>query len=86
MKLGELQNIINRTINDNPLAKDCEVTIPISGENGIGSTPSVSVRSAGKGFDWDGYMFMIFPDTHLYKKNQKVVNIQKVDTFDNRKR
>lgn len=71
MKLIDLWNIINETLKESPTAADCEVTIPVSGESGIGAHPSVKVRCAGKGFDWDSGQFMLQPEVPLYKKPLK---------------
>lgn len=71
MKLIELKRTIDKTLEYTPTAADCEVTIPISGEGGIGAHPSVKVRSAGKGIDWDGWQFMLHAEVPLYKKPQK---------------
>lgn len=76
MKLSELKAIIDCTLKHNPTAADCEVTIPISGEGGIGARPSVKVRSAGKGIDWDGWQFMILGEVPLYKKPQKMKEVE----------
>lgn len=71
MKLVELKQIIDNTLKYNATAADCEVTIPISGEGGIGARPSVKVRGAYKGIDWDGWQFMLCAEVPLYKKPQK---------------
>ena len=71
MTLGELKKIIDTTLTYNPLASDCEVTIPVSGEGGIGSHPSVKIGSANKGFDWDNWQFMLWSEVPLYKKLPK---------------
>jgi len=71
MKLSELKQMIDNTLKYNPTAADCEVTIPISGEGGIGARPSVKVRSAGKGIDWDSWQFMLHAEVPLYKKPPK---------------
>lgn len=71
MKLSELKTIIDETLEYTPTAADCEVTIPISGEGGIGAHPSVKVCSAGKGIDWDSWQFMLHTEIPVYKKSPK---------------
>lgn len=71
MKLGELKVIIDETLKCTPTATDCEVTIPVSGESGIGAHPSVKVCSAGKGIDWDSWQFILYPEVPVYRKSPK---------------
>jgi len=60
-----LKKIIDMTLESTPTAKECEVTVYVSGESSIGASPSVEVRSAGKGIDWDSWQFMLYTDTCL---------------------
>lgn len=71
MKLGELKVIIDETLKCTLTAADCEVTIPVSGERGIGAHPNVKVRSAGRGIDWDSWQFISYPEVPAYRKSPK---------------
>jgi hypothetical protein len=68
MTLGELKQIIDETLESMPSKKDCKVTVPVSGEHGIGATPSAKIRSAGAGIDFDNWQFMLYTETPVYKK------------------
>lgn len=71
MTLGDLKNIVDDILKCSPTAKDCEVTVPVSGERSVCATPSVKVRSAQKGFDFDGWQFMLSTEEPLYKRLPK---------------
>lgn len=45
--------------------KQRTVNIVVVNEGTMGSTPTVNVKQASFGFDWDSQMFMLFPEQPL---------------------
>ena len=67
MTLRELKVIIDRTLMGKNQYYDPEVKVIID-IRGVGSTPSVPVKTAHRGIDWDSYQFMIIPEDNLVKQ------------------
>ena len=68
MKASELRKIMNDL---DPRFDDAEVEIPIRTEERlVGATPTVGVKNAGMGFDWDSGKFMILTDEEVMKKSE----------------
>lgn len=61
MTTGDLKQILARCDDD------LEVFIPCQAhrDGTIGPSDGVVVKFAGKGFDWDGHRFLIYPDREL---------------------
>jgi hypothetical protein len=65
MNVGELKCLLEH-VNDTK-----EVTIIVSKPGSIGATPHVKIRDAGIGIDWDGHMFMLYPEKPLIVKREE---------------
>lgn len=48
-----------------PREKQRTVNIVVVNEGTMGATPTVNVKQASFGFDWDSQMFMLFPEQPL---------------------
>lgn len=48
-----------------PRDKQRTVNIVVVNEGTMGATPTVNVKQASFGFDWDSQMFMLFPEQPL---------------------
>ena len=70
MKLKQLQEIINVTIERNKRNENLDVMIPARGRGGQGGTSAYDVKGALKGIDWDHKSFFIIPSEELTKLNQ----------------
>lgn len=46
-----------------------QICIPIEKVGASGGTPTVPVKSAIKGFDWDNNKLMLYPETNLMLEN-----------------
>lgn len=66
MTLKELKIIIDKTLEMNSRNENCEVCIP-NNMGGQGGTSVTNVKFAGKGFDWDNYKFILYPEVKLTK-------------------
>ena len=74
MKLTELKAIIDREVEDLAEWKWKEDAIEVGviiASPGIGATPAVKVRSAGRGIDWDDGVFLIGTTEPLVVKSKK---------------
>lgn len=49
----------------NEIDKKRTVNIVVVNEGTMGATPTVNIKQASFGFDWDSQMFMIFPEQPL---------------------
>lgn len=54
-------------------AKKRTVNIVVVNEGTMGATPTVNVKQASFGFDWDSQMFMLFPEQPLTTLTQKEI-------------
>jgi len=66
MKLKDLKQIIDRTIDQ--CGGELEVKIP-NNKNGMAFTPSVTVKIARRGIDWDHNTFFIVPEVKMTEIN-----------------
>ena len=66
MKVKELL----QEIEANPDCLDYTVEIKISRPNAVGGTPTISVKGASFGFDWDTGKFIIYPERALKQLNK----------------
>ncbi len=72
MKLSELKKIIDYQLKEFP-EYDYEMRIEVN-EHGFGPTPSVDVKCANFGFDWDSGSFIITPSQPLIKDTEELKN------------
>lgn len=68
MTLKELKERIDFEYNEH--SANCEVRIVVQQEGVVGGTPSVGVKFAGRGIDWDSWQFMIHPAHELITTNK----------------
>jgi hypothetical protein len=64
MKFSELVKIVNLHKNHNNTDYDIRIVVKMPFDT-IGGTPSVPVKSAYFGFDWDSGKFLIYPEENL---------------------
>lgn len=58
--------LVELSANDlSPRDKQRTVNIVVVNEGTMGATPTVNVKQASFGFDWDSQMFMLFPEQPL---------------------
>lgn len=76
MKLGELQDIIDLSITQKQRSqmvsgniRDKEVLITVANGSTINTRPSVKIKSAEFGFDWESHQFRIEPEQNLFVIN-----------------
>lgn len=77
MTLKELKERVDFAYNSH--SANCEVRIVVQREGAIGSTPSVGVKSVGRGFDLDSWQFMITPVDDLFEKPYTSAKLSEVD-------
>lgn len=70
MTLEELKKYIDSQIECSPGTGRCIVKVVVS-EPGFPSTPSVGVKHAHVGIDWDSHQFMIYTEEKLIRKPKK---------------
>lgn len=87
MKLGELQNIIDLSITQKQRSqmvsgniKDKEVLITVANGSSINTRPSVKIKSAGFGFDWESHQFRIEPQQNLFTEFLNNISVKPIIT------
>lgn len=73
MKLIDLKNIVDRTINLSIRNKELKVAIPYTSEKGkFGGTPVIEVESVRQGIDWNSGIFFISPKVDIKEKTKQL--------------
>lgn len=91
MKLSELKDIVDRSIESQPRQADSEVVIAVKMPySTVGAIPTVPVKLAWNGFDWEAGKFMLTPEENLtpsdrdfaaqMKKMQEDLGREKLET------
>lgn len=70
MKASELRKLLNAYSESYP-NEDWEIVISISGEVGLGATPSVGVKNIDFGFDWDNGNLIVYPNVKLFRPSEQ---------------
>ena len=73
MKLIDLKNIVDRTIELSGRNKDLDVKIPNKSEKGVfGGTPTIHVKGVRKGIDWNSKIFFIEPELSINETKKQL--------------
>lgn len=70
MKLSELRDRIERTLQVQPRNADLEVVV-VRRDPSMGAKASSKITNAGAGFDWDHGKFELFPEGGVYARNDE---------------
>lgn len=70
-----VEDIIKELTNNELDTRDKKrtVNIVVVNEGTMGATPTVNIKQASFGFDWDAQMFMIFPEQPLTTLNRSEI-------------
>lgn len=67
MKIHEFRKLIDKIDDAERDYENKEVTVVLSEKGSVGATPSIKVRDAHVGFDWDAGQIMIYTQDKVQK-------------------